>query len=55
MLLILYKGFFSIAIDEGSYIPDIATTAQNFGVDTFIVCQGNQADFNASYSWSIII
>lgn len=53
----VYTGFFNVAIDANSYIPDIATTAQPHGIDTFILCQGSSASFNAiipsadGYDW----
>ncbi len=43
----VYTGFFNVAIDANSYIPDIATNAHPYGVDTFILCRGSSASFTA--------
>jgi len=43
----IYTGFFNVPIDANSYIPDIATNAHPYGVDTFILCRGSSASFNA--------
>jgi gliding motility-associated-like protein len=43
----LYAGFGYIAIDANSYIPNISTSATRFNGDTFIICQGAVADFEA--------
>jgi gliding motility-associated-like protein len=43
----VYNGFFNVPIDDNSYIPDISTTAAPYGLDTFILCQGSTASFNA--------
>lgn len=43
----VYQGFFNVPIDANSYIPDITTTATQFNGDTFILCQGSSANFNA--------
>lgn len=42
-----YTGFYNVPIDQGSYIPSITTTAHQYDLDTFILCQGSSADFNA--------
>lgn len=42
-----YQGFFLVPIDGNSYVPDIVTSAQQFNGDTFILCQGSAANFNA--------
>jgi gliding motility-associated-like protein len=43
----VYTGFFNVPIDANNYIPDISTNAHPFGVDTFILCRGESASFNA--------
>lgn len=43
----IYEGFYNIPIDDNSYIPDITTTAAPYSQDTFIICQGSTANFNA--------
>lgn len=42
-----YTGFFLVAIDAGTYIPDIVTSAQQHNADTFVLCQGASANFTA--------
>lgn len=42
-----YSGFFLVAIDAGTYIPDILTSAQQHNADTFVLCQGAAANFTA--------
>lgn len=51
-----YTGFLHIAIDNATFLPDIASTAQVIGPDTFFLCSGNSADFTTttpgvSYEW----
>jgi hypothetical protein len=53
----VYTGFFNVPIDANNYIPDISTNAHPYGVDTFILCKGSSASFNAiipsadTYDW----
>ncbi len=43
-----YTGFVYIAIDQGSFAPNIQTTATQIGTtDTFYLCQFAKANFNA--------
>ncbi len=52
-----YTGFVNIAIDQASYVPEILTSATPFGVDSYFVCVGQSASFQAqingatSYDW----
>ncbi|MDB5284002.1 MAG: hypothetical protein JWO06_3077, partial [Bacteroidota bacterium] len=43
----VYDGFFNVPINANSYIPNITTTAQQYDMDTFILCKGSSADFTA--------
>lgn len=53
-----YAGFANIAINQGSYVPNILTTATPYAPDSFFLCAGQTATFQAqingatSYDWS---
>lgn len=42
-----YAGFYNVPIDANSFIPQINTTATLLSGDTFILCLGSMANFNA--------
>jgi gliding motility-associated-like protein len=54
----VYTGFVNVPIDASSYIPVISSSAQVLNGDTFIVCAGSSANFNAvipsadTFSWN---
>ena len=53
-----FIGFFNVPINATNFIPGINTTAHLVHADTFILCRGQSANFNAviasadSFSWN---
>lgn len=54
----LYAGFHRIAIDQNTYVPQIFTTANPIGNDTFWICSGSPVDFytntpGVAFNWNM--